>query len=308
MTATSQENSSASERLKNLPKEKLELLEALLVKNSTSSEKNPGAAPWPEGETNLPPRSSLVLMKPSGSKPPFFCVHAIFGSIFPYHYLAMHMEEDQPFYGLQSPGLDGEQAPLEKIEELASFYIETIKSVQPQGPYYLGGYSFGGWVAFEMAQQLLKAKDKVAFLAVLGTGVPPSTNNPKLGESIGFLIDYLKDYNKLVLHSFLSDAHRIDAPQIQPPFLSPLYRVVEANNYAQLRYVPQSYADKITVFVTTEQQAMFAQELTMGWQMLSEHVEVVKIAGSHLNIFYEPQVQELAKNLTACLSKAQAAV
>ncbi|MCG8616268.1 MAG: thioesterase domain-containing protein, partial [Desulfobacterales bacterium] len=88
--------------------------------------------------------SPLVAIKASGSRPPFFCVHAILGSVFPYHNLALHMEKDQPFYGLQSTAVDGKTDSSETIEGMAEAYLTAIREVQPKGPYYLGGYSFGG--------------------------------------------------------------------------------------------------------------------------------------------------------------------
>jgi amino acid adenylation domain-containing protein len=132
-------------------------------------------------------RSPLVAIQPDGSNPAFFCIHPIFGVVFPYYELAAHLGKDQPFYGLQPIGLDGKTLPLTRIEDMAAHYIEALRSVQPHGPYYLGGWSFGGWVAFEMAQQLQQAGEEVALLAVLDT-LAPIPGHVSLGHGLKFML------------------------------------------------------------------------------------------------------------------------
>jgi thioesterase domain-containing protein len=99
-------------------------------------------------------------------------VHGAPGSGFAYADLASCFAPDQPFYAFQAHGLDGRNAPLSSIEEMAAAYIDAIRTVQPYGPYLLGGHSLGGFVAFEMARQLLAAKSSVALLAILDSGAP----------------------------------------------------------------------------------------------------------------------------------------
>ena len=87
-------------------------------------------------------------------RPPFFCIHAEGGEVLFYADLARLLGPEQAVYGLQARGLDGKQKPHSTIEEMASHYIECIKTIQDTGPYILGGHSLGGKVAFEMARQL----------------------------------------------------------------------------------------------------------------------------------------------------------
>jgi amino acid adenylation domain-containing protein len=138
--------------------------------------------------------SPLVPIQPAGSKPPFFCIHPIFGTVFPYYQLAYCLGFDQPFYGLQPLGLDGEQPPFTRIEDMAAYYIEALRRVQPSGPYYLGGWSFGGLVAFEMAQQLLSSGHQVALLAILDTLAPVPGNTPSFGDGFKFLLTTVARY------------------------------------------------------------------------------------------------------------------
>src|SRR2546423_10485211 len=113
--------------------------------------------------------SSLVMIQPGSAPTPFFCVHAAGGNVLEYHDLARLLGPDQPFYGLQSHGLDGKSEPHTSIKEMAAHYLKEMREVQPEGPYLLGGRSSGGTIAFEMACQLAAQGEKVALLALLDT-------------------------------------------------------------------------------------------------------------------------------------------
>ncbi len=113
--------------------------------------------------------SSLVAIQPKGSRPPFFCIHAAGGNVLLYRDLSKHLGSDQPFYGLQAQGLDGELPYLQTIEEMAARYVKDLRRFQARGPYYLGGYCMGGTVAYEMAQQLRAQGEEVALLALFDT-------------------------------------------------------------------------------------------------------------------------------------------
>jgi amino acid adenylation domain-containing protein len=113
--------------------------------------------------------SPLVRLQPEGSRPPLFCIHPVGGTAFCYMDMARHLGEEQPLYGLQAV----EEAGAEpSIEETAALYIEAVREAQAEGPYMLAGWSFGGLVAFEMAQQLRRAGEEVSLLAVIDAVAP----------------------------------------------------------------------------------------------------------------------------------------
>jgi thioesterase domain-containing protein len=260
--------------------------------------------PPPPGE---PPFSPLVRMKPGGRRPPFFCVHAVFGSVFPYHNLALRMDRDQPFYGLQARGLDGREAPRDKIETMAADYLAAVRTVQPCGPYQLGGYSFGGLVAFEMAQQLVRGGETVGLVASFGAGAPPLLS-PDLVELAELGLKYAEDQSRLMYNTAIPEQDRLhldyDQFRARQQPLPPLQRVAAACSLAQLRYAPRPYAGKVVLFITREQQILCKAEPTLGWWMLAAGgVEVVPIAGNHLDTFEEPQVSDLAGKLERFLRK-----
>jgi aspartate racemase len=136
--------------------------------------KNPAASGW----------TSLVSIQPQGAKTPLFCVHGGAGTVLLFHPLARRLAPERPIYGLQSQGLYGRDMPHTNIEEMAAHYVSEIRSVQPNGPYLLSGWCFGGLVAFEMAQQLHRLGERVDLLAMLNAPSTPGyralTPNPEL--------------------------------------------------------------------------------------------------------------------------------
>ena len=124
------------------------------------------------GEQEVPRWTSLVPIQTGGSRPPLFCMHAGGGTVLYYHDLARGLGPDQPVYGLQPQGLYGGMPPHAEVEEMAAHYISEIRTVQPQGPYFLAGFCFGGVLAFAMTQQLRREGAEVALLASFDGGSP----------------------------------------------------------------------------------------------------------------------------------------
>ncbi|HEY9883601.1 MAG TPA: thioesterase domain-containing protein, partial [Thermosynechococcaceae cyanobacterium] len=263
-------------------------------------------------EQAITARSPLVPLTLGGSKQPFFCVHPMFGVVFPYLELAQQLGSDRSFYGLQPLGLDGKHVPLTEIEAIAAYYIQAMQTLQPHGPYFLGGWSFGGLVAFEMAQQLTRAGQQVGLLAMLDTPAPAS-HQPSLGQSLKFLLGtalwstlpFLLDYgaiaaNRLGSLSWLSrwqwttlirrlpEASRLQL--LDESAIAPMLRIVYANAQSAYHYVPQPYPDRITLFKATEQADVFGQDSTLGWSTLTKDVQLHSVPGNHLSLLKQPHV------------------
>lgn len=262
--------------------------------------------PAGNGGQRGPSPSPLMVMRGSGSKIPFFCVHALLGSVFHYHRLARLMDKEQPFYGLQAPGLDASEAPLDTVDAFAQLYLRSVREIQPKGPYKLGGYSFGSWIAFQMASQLVEEGEEVGLVAILGTGVPLSVSMPWVYEQVRFLSRYWQDFKTNILQPFLPYKERMKlAPgQDQPRGLPPLLRVLMAHNRAALRFEPKPYTGKLTLFETLDQQFRTPLDASRGWKRLStKPVETHLVSGNHLSILDEPHVRDLAAKLTQCLNR-----
>lgn len=282
---------------------------------STSQSTPPGEASGAEpsaradaGAPREPGSPRLVRMKRGGPKEPFFCVHALLGSVFPYQRLALHMPDDRPFYGVEARGIDGKEAPLEDVSAMAASYLDAIETVAPRGPLHLGGYSFGAFIAYEMARQARLRGRELGVLAIFGAGAPLSAAIPGWDQHVRFALQYMEDLQKLVRNAYLAEKGP-EAPPFPDPFaaeanLPPMQRVTLANGRAQMKYVPEPLEAAMDLFVTAEQKLLFQIEPTLGWKALvSGEIRTHSIGGNHLSIFEEPQVEGLSGILAKCLDE-----
>lgn len=283
-------------------------------------------------------QSILVEINAGGSRLPFFCVHPGTGSALHYVHLARYLDRDQPFYALQSPGLEGEEIPYGCIEGQAAYYLEAVKRVQAEGPYFLAGHSYGGIVAFEMAQQLRRDGHQIGLLVILDTVAPSgerldNTDAPELvndlellSEIIGVMERYL---NKDIPIDFDEVRHLASEAQL-PHILERLKQadIIAADSdlrhihgllqviksHARYRhfYVPQAYPGRVVLFRAGEKRPEdvanlpleVQQDSAMGWNHLaSEPTEVYVIPGDHITMIAEPYVRVLAGQLQARLSQ-----
>ncbi|MBD2112495.1 MULTISPECIES: non-ribosomal peptide synthetase [Cyanophyceae] len=269
------------------------------------------------------PTSPLVPLALGGSSPPFFCVHPMFGVVFPYMELAHHLQSDRSFYGLQPLGLDGKSQPLNRMEAIAAYYIQAIQTLQPHGPYYLGGWSFGGLVAYEMAQQLTQAGETVELLAILDTTAP--CTKPSLCQSFKFLVKtalwstlpFLLDFSALATHRLqgkpwfsrwqwsaitrlIPEESRLRL--LNESAINAMLPIVYANSQATNDYVPQPYSHAIALFRAAEQSDASQPDETLGWSELVKDIQLHEVPGNHLSLLKQPHVQVLAEQLRRYLA------
>lgn len=285
--------------------------------------------------------SHLVAVKRNGSRPPFFCVAGIYGNVIEFYHLTRYLSADQPFYGLQAQGIDGKTPAKKSIAEMARDYIAEIRQLQPDGPYYLGGFSFGGEVAYEMAQQLLVQGQAVALLAMFDT-IEPATARYNARQFVGGLVGSAKGSAAAEL-SFTDRMRRfwqrgagekwrslagwVNAQQQQRKARARAvdYQAVErllqqgqplsqaqielylegAHSEAILNYSPQPYAGRVTMFRTTESLHGAIGGPSTNWSELARGgIDTYVLEGTH-DIVKEPQVQILARDFRRCLEAAQ---
>ncbi len=269
------------------------------------------------------PGGSLVTIQPTGTKPPLFFVHAYGGGVFFYRELSDHLGTDQPFYGLQAVGIDGKERPQGSVEEMAAHYIDAIKTVQPKGPYYVGGRCLGAYVAFEMASQLFRQGERIALLAILDSYWAPPEAAAKRPGVAGHMkklatggfnerVKYLSEHagnrmmkTKLRLARVASDiSFRMGRPV--PLFMKDFYinyLIPHANMKAERRYAPPVYPGLITFFQAT---AEIERDPRLFWgRLTSEGVEVHMVPATHKDILVEPNVHVLAEKMEKVLEKAR---
>jgi amino acid adenylation domain-containing protein len=269
--------------------------------------------------------SSLVPIQPNGKRSPLFLIHPAGGHVFPYVHLANSLDPDQPCYGLQARGLEEGQEPHTRIEDMAAFYIDAMRSVQADGPYFLGGWSMGGVVAFEMAQQLRAQGQRTALLALLDTRIPNVDEEFADAEfEVTLLVDFVRYFGlsldprdalaRLPKHELLERvleyAKRaglmpldIEVSQAQP-FID----LCKADFRATQKYALRHYPGRITLFKAGQELAGISSDPTFGWsKWAGGGVEIHVVPGNHATMVYKPYVAVLAEQLRACLDQVLAA-
>ncbi|MGK7875763.1 MAG: amino acid adenylation domain-containing protein [Xenococcaceae cyanobacterium] len=272
--------------------------------------------------------SNLVPIQPQGSKPALFFVPGILGNVFYLERLAYYLGSEQPFYGLRSLGLDEDLEPYGRIEDIAAHHIKGIKTLQPNGPYSIGGHSFGGKVAFEIAQQLKMMGQEVSWLGIVDTQVGV-TNKTKevihwnetqyianlayewglaLNKDLGVSLEKLQSLGADEQLDYFLERLNKSGQQYDLGELRRLVQVYKANIQAMIQYLPQeSYAGSITLFrgedlspkyefipdeMTTEENP------TWGWNgFSSQPLEFYTTPGNHFTMMREPKVQVLAEKM-----------
>jgi non-ribosomal peptide synthetase component F/thioesterase domain-containing protein len=276
--------------------------------------------------------SSLVPIQPNGSRIPFFCVHGGGGNVLLYRDLSRHLGLDQPFYGLQSQGLDGQQLLLQSIEEMATLYVDEIRKVQPHGPYYLGGYCLGGTIALEMAQQLRASGEQVAIVALFDTVNWARLRQRNSIDRWRYQVEriYFHAKNFLLLdfqgkQKFLSEKWKVllsrttvwkgfllshlkanrGGHSSEPELLARLWKT---NDRASLDYVPQPYLGLIADFRPMYQYSVYL-EPNMNWDGIAiGTLNVYKLPVYPAGMLLEPFVKQLAQALQAAIEKANESV
>jgi amino acid adenylation domain-containing protein len=275
------------------------------------------------------PCQSLVTIQKGSNKTPLFCVHAVWGNVLFYQQLAHHLEPDQPIYGLQAQGVDGKLPPSTSVTDMASRYIKEMQTVQPKGPYFICGYSFGGLVAFEIAQQLHTQGQEVALLALLDTcnhkysqhnSQPTSENNNAQPSFLSLPYHHLTKIRELEikeLFAYIYDRFEYHLTVGQLSIFHRLYLryivnsqqdirlldIAKANNQAKKSYTPQFYPGRLTLFHANRKTAGSSSDSRLGWASLVTETELHEIPGSHTDMMVEPQVQLVAIKLQLCLEE-----
>jgi thioesterase domain-containing protein/NAD(P)-dependent dehydrogenase (short-subunit alcohol dehydrogenase family)/acyl carrier protein len=283
-------------------------------------------------KAEAPEFHSLIPIRPSGTKPILFLIHEIEGSVIVFRDLVKHLDQDQPLWGVEYSAGES-SSPFLKMEDLAAHYLEEIRKLQPAGPYYFLGYSFGGLLAFEMSQQLQAAGQQVKMLGMLDTFL---MNGVRAAEQKRTMIGSLKrKVLSLCRHagrlafgpdrrSYLTEdvAERVDATIGQgrqfiygilkargrsiPKFL---LRAKDINWFAARRYQALFYPGRITLFraITPLKYLDMPTDRELGWGPLAGRgVEVREIPGTHREIMREPNVTVLAREVSASLAEARA--
>ena len=220
----------------------------------------------------------LVQLQPGDpTRRPLFLVHPVGGTVFQYQAFADHLGDDQPVYGLRASGLDRGEEFDGEIERMAGRYELAIRTRQPYGPYLIGGWSFGGLVAYEIAQRLRKRGENVDLLVLVDTPVPG-----KLPAD---------------LDRFVPQPPRV-LPDV-PAFA----RIVRQNLDAMRQYRAKSYAGHVLLARATEWPTALPIVPETSWQALIDGtLDLIDVQANHFTIMAPPHIQVLAEQLKRTLS------
>jgi acyl-coenzyme A synthetase/AMP-(fatty) acid ligase/thioesterase domain-containing protein/acyl carrier protein len=234
----------------------------------------------------------LVPLKAGDGLPPVFFIHGVGGSVAKFFSVARRMTYAGPVIGIQARGLAGHEPPHASVEEMATEYLKQIKTRQPQGPYYLCGYSFGGLVAFEMAQRLRESGDEVGLLGLFDTRMSP-------------LKWPLRSWLSIVRHriatasvrSWPAAIRKIAAERIRGYRLTSVLKVAVSALAASARYRPGFYPGELTLFSPVGSKPGLPS-LRATWIKHARALSIIETAGTHSTMLSAPNAGFAAASLT----------
>jgi thioesterase domain-containing protein len=232
---------------------------------------------------------AIVPLQPRGTQSPVFGVGGHNGDVFCYRALSEHLGDDQPFFGLQPPGLDGLSTPLTRIEDLAAYFAGQIRAFHPDGngPVVITGFCAGGTIAFELARQLLQQGGAVSFVALFAGPYPPWYRFlPQLRERVRYLMTRARHHMRALAalssgerRRYITEHLRQRAEQraasrraVPDPVLVPRGKVEHATLFAVRRYKPRHFAGRLSLFVPNRSW-LRSGNLSRRWRHVARDIE-----------------------------------
>ena len=298
---------------------KCRLHTATLYKASTVAEM---AALIQDETEGMEIQGAMVPIQPDGDRPPFFCVHARIGGVIFLYPLSQYLGADQPLYGIQPVGWDPATVPFTKANDMAAHYVAEIRKIQPQGPYFIGGYSFGGRVAVYIARQLRAAGEEVAFLGLFDTvclagrryislgqwlarnGAPKGAKRVKEALSYVRARGYQQVYDRVlrtvlfpVLEFYRASGKPLPLPLCRPDACNRLMRFEHRN-------MPTYEGDAVYFKAETDSRSIRHPDTRDSWhRIIKGRLNTIHVSGTHLEMMREPHAQSLAAKLAGELKR-----
>ncbi len=280
--------------------------------------------------------SSIVEIQPRGTQPPLFLVHGAGGGmIWGYTNLSRHLGPDQPVFAFSSRGLNG-QEEFTSIGEMAEQYVADLLAFHQRGPYRLGGYCFGGDVAYEMARRLEARGEKVALLALMNCA-PPNSSYERVQWTPLFALKFAHNFYRFAAEALRGTAEErrvflrwlkmnlirlfkgrfgrqreagveklveeVEGSLELPSDVRGLWRT---HLRALINYRPQPCSCRVTLFRSRAHPVLCSFDSHCGWgELAAGGVSVTIVPGSHESILTEPHVHAVATAMNECLDKLQ---
>lgn len=284
-----------------------------------------------DGAPAIHRRHQAVAVEPRGTKPPVFWIPggAAFLSISRLGELAGRLGPDQPFYGLgtQRPETMSE---IDSVPDRARAYVEVIREVQPEGPYFLAGFCLGGVIAFEAARQLNAQGQRVAFLGLVNTWMPATSIpgsqwlvlylqrvayharaaiKPGAGPAHRYLLRQMRMVRQALRRNGMADGAGPDPhSDVTGAHVLGADALLRATIRLAREYVPQHFDGKMHVFVSEEPDLAGVSgrvDPRRAWRRVCADCEMIRVRGGHDEMLYPPAVELFAKEFRRCLRAAQ---
>ncbi|MCO5948031.1 non-ribosomal peptide synthetase [Mucilaginibacter flavidus] len=262
---------------------------------------------------------SLVAIKPSGSKTPLYIIHGEGLNVLNFSSLAEYMDEERPIFGLQARALNGEDAPEETIQQIAAYYLGEILQHNPNGPYLIAGYSFGGYVAVEIEKQMEAMGKTIQMLIMFDTDAEKTEYKDwyylfprKVKRNFPIFISFLKSVLKHPVATF-----KRQFANHPPSFLSNYFYRKDSKGFFQLikkikekhlvafrNYKMEPFNNKVYLFKAKICVHYVNDAAFLGWKNYAKKdVELFEVPGDHLSMLLTPQVEQFAGVLEKTLDK-----
>jgi amino acid adenylation domain-containing protein len=275
-----------------------------------------------EGET----WDTIVPIKTTGEKPPLFLVHGSGLNLLMFKTISEHFDETQPLYGIQAIGLTKPVEIPSTVEGIAAYHIQEILRVSPDGPYAIAGYSYGGFIAYEIAKQLINSGKKVKFVGMIDTNAggidQPKTTMARLSKKIlrqfhkvpffaNSFIKYPKEslaYQQYVLKKKFSRKFLTETETVIDSYT--LYEKEIAENYERIidNYLITPFDVEVSLFRVEKRLYFVDDQKYLGWDKFAQKgVKIYKVPGDHKTFLEHPNAEKFAGVIQKVLdSKDQA--
>ena len=262
-----------------------------------------------EGET----WDTIVPIKTTGEKPPLFLVHGSGLNVLMFKVISEHFDESQPLYGIQAIGLTKPVEIPSTVEGIAAYHIQEILRVSPEGPYAVAGYSYGGFVAYEIAKQLMQAGKQVKFIGMIDTNAAgndqPKTKMARLSKKIlrqchkvpffaGSFIKYPKEslaYQQYVLKKKFSPKFLKESETAEDSYT--LYEKQIRENYDHIlsNYITTPLNVEVSLFRVEKRLYFVDDQKYLGWDKFAlKGVKIYKVPGDHKTFLEHPNGEKFA--------------
>ena len=269
---------------------------------------------------------SLIAIKSTGNKIPLYLIHGSGSNILNFSNISLYVDAEQPVYGLQARGLNGNEEPLSNLEEIAKYYIEEVVAHNPTGPYALAGYSFGGYVAVEMARQLRLMGKEIKMLAMIDTNAEDQFSDKSIWykvekkilrqfkKSVWITASLLKQPKATINYQLYYLSNKIK--QVKEYFgfyqeeetdeqLQAWKRIAEQNDIAYYNYKIKPFDGTIDLFKARKRIYFVDDFKFLGWKKYAlKGVNVHVVPGDHKTMLQSPNDKELAKAMQNCLNQS----